>query len=308
MESSTLKTTKKKPTRRRKIRSLVSQNKTESTSSNSCKLIMFSGCLLFIGFVIGSYSSHISIRWSDFLASYRSHYNLLVHGDKDYCLPIINVENLFSSIRKKVINQETALATMELELKHLNESKFIALAIAGASGVGKSLFVHELMLNFPWKENIQSETFSIHNFVIGNFLGHLSDCGVNLVIIDNFEPNDTFFIEKYNKKLYEKTLEQVSVNLLVVYVINIPTYTHVQKKLYNITMEEVQLLRDVKIVEFRKFNLKDAQDCIRHESKSLNLTLNDEDFEEISKMIDPKSSGCKNVYSKVLMYGNKKSL
>ncbi|XP_055911481.1 uncharacterized protein LOC129945661 [Eupeodes corollae] len=296
--------------RRRKLRSLIAQKSAEPENTNSLKLSLLIGSILFIGFLAAAYFSKIStsMLWGDFLTTYRSQYNLIVHGKKDYCLPGLDSTTLFSKIGAKVLNQETALSAIELQFR--NESKFVAIGIAGASGIGKSLFAQELMANFPWQENVQTHywsTFSIEDNKqqAQTLRNHLSECGRNLIVIDNLHPRDVDFIREYNKMLSE----QGSVNLAVVYVFNVVTYTEEQKQSYNDTLQSLeQSLEDVRIVEFRKFDSNDVRECIRHEVRNLNLTLEGGDFEEVAKLIDADRSGCKNVYSKVLMFGKRNNL
>ncbi|XP_055844788.1 uncharacterized protein LOC129911132 [Episyrphus balteatus] len=304
---------KKMAKRRRKLRSLIAQKAAECDEKTSSKIPIFIGCVLLIGLIVAVYLSNISTSmiWSDFLTTYRNQYNLIVHGEKDYCLPSIDREKLFSEIRKKVLNQETALSGIELQLR--NDSKFVAIAVTGASGVGKSLFVQEFRSNYPWQENIQTESWSTYNIEdhkkqIETFTRHFSECGRNLIIIDNLEPKDVDFIQGYNRFLHENVLKQDSVSLAIVYVFNIVTYTDEQRANYTDNLQLLMQLENVRIIEFRKFNSNDVSECIRHEARHLNLTLDDGDFDEISKLIDANRSGCKNVYSKVLMYGKRRNL
>lgn len=292
--------------RRRKLRSLIAQKAAETETQSSIKLKIFLGCIL----SVAAYFSNISTSmiWSDFQSSYRNQYNLIVHGEQNYCKSTIDTEKLLFAIRRKVINQETALAAVDINLR--NESKFVALGIVGASGIGKSLFAQLLKGNFPWQENTQLHTWSTYNVEdhklhVQTFIENLSECGRNLIIIDNLGSQDVEFVRDYNKMLYDNVLELESVNLVVVYIFNIVTYTPEHRKSYNDKVQGLQQLENVKMIEFRKFDSDDVKDCIQHETKNLNLTLDDEGFKEVLKLIDADRSGCKNVYSKVLMFGKK---
>lgn len=127
-----------------------------------------------------------------------------LYSSSHYCTKDLNVSALINNFKNEVIGQDEGLNKIQQLLD--GRPSFIALALHGQSGSGKTLTGALIMDKFTWPENIQHIIWSVLlesstiSFLdsIGEYLNHhhiderrtikissrLSECGVNLVVIE----------------------------------------------------------------------------------------------------------------------------
>ena len=247
----------------------------------------------------------------DFRNSYRRHYNHIVHGKLDYCGPTMDIAALFGQIQRssEILHQPHALAQLEMALR--NESNMNNIALVGPSGVGKSLVAQGLMENFPWQENVASYAWNtyveeeVEKFhIIRLFLQRLSDCGRNLLVIDNLLPCDKEVVPLVQQLIREILGESLpKYHLIVVYIFNVNSLDTLE--VYERNLNSIQEIPHIKTINFRGFGEKELRDCIRREARMENLQLTIEKVNDIVETLDVSKSGCKNVHAKVLTHGQR---
>ena len=137
--------------------------------------------------------------------------------------------------------------------------------------------------------------------LIRQFADGLSECGVNLLIIDNLTTCDHGLVPIYNRLILEREGEPKGNQMvLVVYVFNLET---------NLYWEQFELLQELPaettIVNFRFFNEDDLLDCLASELKRERriLTSKKESFILQEAMKTVHSSGCKSLRLLLLQNG-----
>ncbi|KAI8033002.1 hypothetical protein M5D96_014247 [Drosophila gunungcola] len=186
-----------------------------------------------------------------------------------FCSPqALDLRRIFGHMNRVVLNQEQALARMERALG--GTGRFRSVALLGPPGVGKTLAVNALRNCFPWPENAHSYSWSTHvpdeakKFrLVRQFAEGLSDCGVNLLIIDNLETCDHGLVPIYNRLIMEREGDpNRNQTVLVVYVFNLESDQY---------WEQFELLQELPaettIVNFRFFHHDDLVDCMANELK-----------------------------------------
>ncbi|KAH8264874.1 hypothetical protein KR038_006189, partial [Drosophila bunnanda] len=225
----------------------------------------------------------------------------------DSCNPLtVDLAHIFRLISKKVLNQEQALARMERALA--GTGQFHSVALLGPPGVGKTLAVNSLRHHFPWPANAHSyswntvvsdEVMKFH--LVRQFADGLSNCGINLLIIDNLATCDHGLVPIYNQLIREREGElDRNQTVLVIYVFTL------EKDMYWEQYELLQqLATDTTIVSFRFFAKDDLTDCLANELQAAQRYLSKDKesliMEGALKSIE--DMGCKGLRLMVLQYG-----
>ncbi|EDV97112.1 GH16649 [Drosophila grimshawi] len=224
------------------------------------------------------------------------------------CDQQLDTRRLFRQIGKQVLNQENALARLERAVR--SKRSFKSVALLGPPGVGKTLTATELKQQFPWPENVHSYSWSTqvpddaHKFhLMRQFVKQLSDCGQNLLIIDNLSTCDYSIVPIYNRLLQQREGDPrsaVNQTVLVVYIFSL------QLEYYCEQFEWLQQLpTDTTIINYRHFSRDELRDCLRNELRleqrildelTLSLVL-----EEALLQVD--DSGCKHIRQLLLQHG-----
>lgn len=231
-----------------------------------------------------------------------------------YCNQPLDTLRMFRQIGRQVLNQELALARLERVVS--SQRKFKSVALLGAPGVGKTLTLMALRQQFPWPENVHSYSWStyvpdgVKKFhIIRNFVDQLSDCGQNLLIVDNLSTCDYGIVPIYNKLLIEREgmrreegelRAAVNQTVIVIYVFNLETEYY---------WEQFELLQqlpvDTTIVNYRLFDREELSDCLeqelRLEQRHLDPTIVEQILEEA--LLDVEYSGCKRLRQLILQQG-----
>ncbi|XP_053950250.1 uncharacterized protein LOC128858208 [Anastrepha ludens] len=244
----------------------------------------------------------------DFVSSYRRHYYQIVYGKPHYCDADLDAQSMFARIREhQILNQEQALLTLESILG--NNTQFRSIAIVGSSGVGKTMTANALEEHFPWRENVWTYAWNTHveNEVqkfrmLRFYVEKFSDCGGNLLIIDNLAPCDNEVVPLLNQMIATQDNANKK-RFIVLYIFQLNAMIDANSKL--LQKNALQNLPDTTTINFKSFNEKQLRDCIRREALLENLSLSGGDFDEIAATIDVVTSGCKKVHPKVLVYGQR---
>lgn len=243
----------------------------------------------------------------DFLNSYRRQYHQIVHGKPHYCESLLDVQSMMLRMRDyRILHQEEALQRLERTLR--NQTQFHPIAIVGPSGVGKTMTANALAANFPWNENVWTYSWNTHveNEVqkfrmLRLYVEQFSDCGRNLLIVDNLSPCDDAVVPLLNQMIASQ--EKASNNrVIVIYIFNLNAMLDLNS--YQQQERTLQHLPNTTIINFKRLNERDLRDCIYREMHTENLTITKDNFDEIFRTIDVATSGCKKVKAKVLVYGH----
>ncbi|XP_061390715.1 uncharacterized protein LOC133326053 [Musca vetustissima] len=301
--------------RRKRLRRLADDN-TQTTNKNvsKCKrILVFIGLFTFtVALLMGHYytqnNSNTKQILKEFLKNYRNQYTQIIHGKQNYCdqKQVLATPSLFERIRQYgILNQEKSLQQIDVALR--NESDLNAIALVGPVGVGKSLFMRAMMENFPWQENVQSYAWNAYVEddeerlrLLRLLIDNLSDCGQNLLVIENLWPSDQAAVSIVNQ-LVRESIEKQQKRVVVFYVFSLNTMLSTDK--YKEQQQVLDLLTDTHVINFNTFGENELKDCITREAEMTGFKLSPQHFDEIVATIEPKKSGCKNVHAKVLMYG-----
>ncbi|EDV51408.2 uncharacterized protein Dere_GG15502, partial [Drosophila erecta] len=233
--------------------------------------------------------------------------DLYMHNKNDFCSPeTLDLGRIFRYMGRVVLNQEQALSRMERALG--GSGRFRSVALLGPPGVGKSLAADTLRQCFPWPGNAHSYSWSTEvpdgasKFrLIRQFADGLSECGVNLLIIDNLTTCDYGLVSIYNRLILEREGEPTgNQTVLVVYVFNLES---------NLYWEQFELLQELPaettVVNFRFFDEDDLLDCLASELKKEHRALSSKKesllLQEALKTV--QSSGCKLLRRLILQHG-----
>lgn len=242
----------------------------------------------------------------DFRNSYRRQYHQIVHGKPHYCEALLDVQNMILGMREyRILHQEEALQRLENTLR--NQTQFHSIAIVGPSGVGKTMTANALAANFPWRENVWRYAWNTHveNEVqkfrmLRLYVEQFSDCGCNLLIVDNLSPCDDAVVPLLNQMIAFQD-EASSKRVIVIFIFNLNAM--LDSNSYQQQESILQNFRNTTTINFKRLNERDLLDCIYREMNIENLMITKTNFDDIASSIDVSTSGCKKVRAKVLVYG-----
>ncbi|CRL08621.1 CLUMA_CG021301, isoform A [Clunio marinus] len=307
---------KVKKTPPRKLRSLVKKSikprEADSTDSDDSKVEenkrgWKSWMLLAAVFLIGSYFiSNISISSCGFWATYENNFNKIVHGDGKYCYRSIESEKIVEELKKNIVGQDDAISLIKASLNLANREKIIQMAFIGGTGVGKSLASNIIVSNWKWKHNTVNFIFDI-NFNadlqgkeafdddLRIVTSHLSDCGFNLIVIDDVDNESTTInrIAKLDRSLH-RLAKQNLYKIVFIVIFN--------KNPNSIELEEA--LNNFVIIDFHPFTKELLEKCIEFHEKMYKVKLSPIEIDEL-KMINYTNFGCKTVAKKINLISNK---
>ncbi|KAH8418743.1 hypothetical protein KR222_008848, partial [Zaprionus bogoriensis] len=229
-----------------------------------------------------------------------------------YCSQQLDTTHMFRQIGRQVLNQELALARLERVVR--SQRNFKSVALLGPPGVGKSLTAMSLRQQFPWSENVHSYSWSTyvpdgaHKFhMMRSFVEGLSDCGQNLLIVDNLSTCDYGIVPIYNKLLLERegdlseeSSAAVNQTVLVVYIFNL------EMEYYWEQFELLQQLPvDTTIINYRPFGREELSDCLEHELRLEQRHLDQSVIAQILEeaLLDVQYFGCKRLRQLIYQHG-----
>jgi len=183
------------------------------------------------------------------------------------------------------------------------------IALVGSSGVGKSLTAQLVRNHYPWPENVKTLSWNGDRSMVRvqSMLSHLVYCGQNLILIDNMLPEDAEYVPVISKliKGYEdiaNSTEQPHLKQLSVVLIFSVNRLQADED-YEVDMETLKQMPGTHVITYAELEPDHLVDCIRREAKIAKVQLDDEHIEEIIRGSDARSSGCKSILAKVLLYG-----
>ncbi|XP_050332282.1 uncharacterized protein LOC126760580 [Bactrocera neohumeralis] len=269
-------------------------------------LFLSAAAALILGHHLTRSNAKQTTIFKDFLSSYRRHYHQIVHGKPHYCESLLDVQSLMAGVRKyTILHQEQALQRLESTLR--NQTQVHSIAIVGPSGVGKTMTASALAANFPWRENVWTYAWNTHveNEVqkfrmLRLYVEQFSDCGSNLLIVDNLLPCDDAIVPLMNQMIASQD-EASNKRVIVIYIFNLSAM--LDSNSYQQQENTLQHLPNTTTINFKRLNKKDLRECIYREMHTENLIITKDNFDEIANTIDVATSGCKKVKAKVLVYG-----
>ncbi|XP_068149112.1 uncharacterized protein [Drosophila tropicalis] len=213
----------------------------------------------------------------------------------------LDTQLIFQQIGKKVLNQEQALKRLERAFDR--DGKLNSVALLGPPGVGKSLTARTLDRHFPWPENVHTYLWSTYVpdearkfHMLRQFVENLSDCGKNLLIIDNLSTCDYSIVPIFN----EMTARASNQSVFILYIFNLDTEQYWEQ------FDILQNLPDeTAIVNFRFFGRYELMDCLENELEKRHEYLDQKTIERIINKIynDYSATGCKGISELVLQRG-----
>lgn len=229
-------------------------------------------------------------------------YQVYLHGRQNYCDENFEYHHISTALQSRIIGQETAIHKIEESLRL--HDRFTALALVGGQGVGKTLTINLIQQHFQWHLNIQKYVWSlIHSKqsqlkTLLSFIDNLSECGQNGIFIDNIPLASIDIIEEFHERLQEAFDEQ-HFGAFIVYVFNVDGVDQsrgVRRGMGNVPM-----------IHFRNLDKANLEKCIEIECQRLDVTLTDEQLDELMTGIDFERNGCKTVAAKVALYTRRES-
>ncbi|XP_016962950.1 uncharacterized protein LOC108033210 [Drosophila biarmipes] len=241
-----------------------------------------------------------------FLESYANQYHSIVHNRDNYCDRSQRLGNIVSHARPHILHQEQALDQLELALDSPNRQ---IIALVGSSGVGKSFTAHKLRDHFPWPENVKTLSWAGGRSVlrVQSMLSHLVYCGRNLILIDNMLPKDAEYVPviskliKGHEEIANRTEQPHLKQLTVVLIFSVNRLQ--ADEYYEEEMETLKQLPGTHVITYAALEPDHLVDCIHREAKIAKVQLDDDHIEEIIRGSDARSSGCKSIPAKVLLFG-----
>ncbi|XP_002023122.2 uncharacterized protein LOC6598063 [Drosophila persimilis] len=222
-----------------------------------------------------------------------------------YCSQPLDTLKIFQQIGQQVLNQEQALNRIENALSV--KEKFRSVALIGPPGVGKTLTATALRQYFPWQKNVQTYSWTTsvpdaEQKFLHQFANQLSDCGMNLLIIDDLQSHDHDVVPSNNKLLLERVATSNKI-VLMVYIFTLKTDS------YWAQFEELQrrLPKQMPLVNYRIFGRDDLKDCLKKELVVMQRELcPDEQTRILGKALDRLHyAGCKVLHPLILQEGSK---
>lgn len=240
-----------------------------------------------------------------FWAAYENNFNKIVFGDSKFCYRRLDPTTIVEKLKERVIGQDDAVGLISASLDLANREKVIQIAFIGKTGVGKTLTANILMSNFKWQQNVISLIYDI-NFQanlneqeayeadIAVVSSRLSDCGFNLVVIDDIKPtlNSMKRINELETRLHRMAKQNLYKIVFVV--------------IFSGALDEAahDQIRDFVHVDFNPFTKEMFQKCIEIHERFHNIKLEPKDIEELY-FINYTISGCKTLAKKLNLISNK---
>lgn len=250
--------------------------------------------------------SNVAISRCGFWATYLNNYNKNVYGDERFCYRQLDSSPIPVNLTEQVIAQDDALMLIGASLELANrERATIQIALTGAVGVGKMLTATIICENFKWQRNIVSLIYELNfqkdlsdveaedkDFEVA--AAKLSDCGFNLIVIDDVDTSDSTIqrITKLKRRLHRLAKQKLHKIVLIVIFKGGLSPKAAQDDLKNFVL-----------VEFNSFTEKSFEKCIRIHEKQHNMKLSPKDMEEL-KFINFTHSGCKTLAKKLNLVNN----
>lgn len=248
--------------------------------------------------------SNVAISRCGFWATYLNNYNKIVHGDEKYCFRLLESLPILEKLREQVIAQEDALKLIGASLELANRERIIQIAFTGSVGTGKTLTASIISENFKWQRNVVNLIYDLNfrkdlsdqeaeedDFRVA--ASKLSDCGFNLIVIDNVDCNNAI-IERMTR--LERRLHRLAKQKLHKIVLIVIFKGHLSSKAQ-------EQLKNFVLIEFAAFTEKSFEQCIRAHEKQHNLKLSTKDIDEL-KLINFTHSGCKTLAKKLNLVKN----
>lgn len=258
------------------------------------------------------------------MTNYRNQFKEIAQGKSVHCTQQFNIEILNETIQNHgILHQDKAIQQVfdvlkweqdpEIGLDSGGRHRLRTMVFVGTHGVGKTLLSTAIMDGFTWPNNVHRYIWTTK---VGNenqrfhllrvIIEQLSECGWNLLIIDNLNVCDYALVPIINKQFLQVTANTQK-RLVIIYIFSLNTL------MSNTSLvEQMRYIEDLdvtKLIYFKQFNRSELLQCIYREIVKEEVTLKMEDLDDIMDAIDPLESGCKNVNAKVLMYGTiKRSL
>uniref|UniRef100_A0A1A9Z6E6 AAA+ ATPase domain-containing protein n=1 Tax=Glossina pallidipes TaxID=7398 RepID=A0A1A9Z6E6_GLOPL len=245
-------------------------------------------------------------------SNYRKQYTDFIASKPDYCdsRALLDSRKILKNIRKQnILHQGKALHQLEIALN--TENDLNAIAFVGPTGVGKSLILSHLIANFPWPENVhiyawntqvkdESEKFHMLRVLIER----LSECGCNLLIIENLQPSDHGLVYLVNNLIAEIVNGQKRIIIVYVFNLNWMGDEYLLKEQREFLTKSLPVAH---VINFKSFTKHEIPDCIYREMSFEKVTLPPNDIDDIVGTVDVPRTGCKDINSKVLLYGTIKN-
>lgn len=238
------------------------------------------------------------IEWSQcgLFATYKNNFNKIVHGDEQYCYRELNPSTIVKELENNLVNQKDAIKLIEVSLKLGNRENFISMSFGGPVGVGKTLSSNIIAKNFKWQENVNQLIYEMNfdqslkvNESLENDVevvsSRFSECGFNLVIIDDVEVKNTSIerISLLEQKLHEMTKQKLLKIVLIV--------------IFRGEVSQDQLEHFV-IIDFQPFTKESFHECIERHQKLYQVNLKPAEVLSL-QMLNFTVFGCKTVAKKI---------
>lgn len=235
------------------------------------------------------------------------------------CRQQFESEIVLQQLSQKLVAQPSAIAAIDALLSlHPHNGHHHAttgIVLAGASGVGKSLTASIFRNHWQWQRNVQS--ISVTGVAVAQFkeisdrvCSRLNDCGHNLVVIDNIlDPSD--IRQLHGSLLLQLTDSQAKYKVIVIYVINVASYTDDDDVAATVAAANIDQLTNLSemdgltVIPYAAIDENGLRECIRLECdrrSGVRHAISDERMQMIVQSIDVKRSGCKHVHTKVALY------
>lgn len=290
-----------------KLRSLV---KTESTldndKSDDCKIdetpqntkFKWKYVVLAVLVLISSLCfSKLTISSCGFWATYENNFNKIVYGDERWCYRKLESSVIIEKLKEQVIGQDDAIKLIGASLNLANREKIIQLALFGDVGVGKTFTSNIIMEHWKWKPVISlifDINFQMHlagQEATDNDLKvvttRLSDCGFNLVVIDDLKAEAVERMKKLERNLHRIAKQNMFKIVLIVIFNESSNSTTIQDQLENFVT-----------IEYQSFTEELFQKCIEVHEKLRKIQLKPKEIDELRE-INFTNSGCKTVAKKL---------
>lgn len=295
-----------------KIRKLAIADVTSKPEPSHC-------CYVFIKILVYTATALAAILFiyayhQQLFQIYQQQLNYYMYGANKHswqCRQPFAPEAILHPLSNQLVAQSSAIAAIDTLLWRHHNAHVTGIVLAGGSGVGKSLTASIFLKNWQWQRNLQS--ISITGADISQFKGVsekayqlLNDCGHNLIVVDNMQSSGD--IAKFHwSLLLQLTGNQTKYKVIVVYVINLASYTDGDVRAVKTKIDQLTKLSEIDgltVVPYAGIDENGLRDCIRLECERTGVLdgFKDEQMQIVVQSIDVKRSGCKHVHTKVALY------